>query len=245
MKQYVKLFEDFVKNYGQVISHKDFENIEPGKIILYMGAQYEVVKNNKVTLVIKSPKTGDTMSINYSMFNQKGAINENVVGKTFKSKDGTEYYIEKESGHFSVVSKSKGGVPTEAWDDWFGNQKDAEEIAQKLAAGELDESLFLNVNEADDDDKQSTDRGPIDSEAIEKGLKTKSEESGVPIGIIRAVMRRGMAAWKTGHRPGAGQEQWGYARVNSFLTKGKGTWGKADKDLAKEVRDGGHDAKMK
>jgi hypothetical protein len=58
-------------------------------------------------------------------------------------------------------------------------------------------------------------------------------------------MRRGMAAWKSGHRPGAGQQQWGYARVNSFLTKGKGTWGKADKDLAKEVRDGGHDKDLK
>ena len=58
-------------------------------------------------------------------------------------------------------------------------------------------------------------------------------------------MRRGMAAWKTGHRPGAGQEQWGYARVNSFLTKQPGTWGDADSDVAKEVRDGGHDSKLK
>lgn len=101
------------------------------------------------------------------------------------------------------------------------------------------------TNEADDTEKQSTDRTPIDDEAIEKGLKNKSDETGVPIGILRAVMRRGMAAWKTGHRPGAGQQQWGYARVNSFLTKGEGTWGKADKDLAKEVRDGGHDKKLK
>ena len=67
----------------------------------------------------------------------------------------------------------------------------------------------------------------------------------MPIGIIRAVMRRGLAAWKSGHRPGANQQQWGYARVNAFLTKGEGTWGKADKDLAKEVRDGGHDKKLK
>ena len=58
-------------------------------------------------------------------------------------------------------------------------------------------------------------------------------------------MRRGLAAWKSGHRPGANQQQWGYARVNAFLTKGEGTWGGADKDLAKEVRDGGHDKKLK
>ena len=91
--------------------------------------------------------------------------------------------------------------------------------------------------------QQSTDRSPIDSEKIETALKTKSEETGCPIGIIRAVMRRGMAAWKTGHRPGAGQEQWGYARVNSFLTSGEGTWGKADADLAKEARKAGFNAK--
>ena len=102
-----------------------------------------------------------------------------------------------------------------------------------------------SVNEADDDDQKSTDRGPIDDEKIETALKTKAEETGVPIGIIRAVMRRGMAAWKTGHRPGANQQQWGYARVNSFLTKGEGTWGKADSDLAKEVRDAGKDDKLK
>ena len=102
-----------------------------------------------------------------------------------------------------------------------------------------------SVNEEDDKDQKSTDRGPIDDEKIETALKTKAEETGVPIGIIRAVMRRGLAAWKTGHRPGANQQQWGYARVNSFLTKGEGTWGKADKDLAKEVRDAGKDGKLK
>ena len=44
-----------------------------------------------------------------------------------------------------------------------------------------------------------------------------------------------MAAYKTGHRPGTTSQQWALARVNSFITKGKGTWGKADADLAKQV----------
>ena len=44
-----------------------------------------------------------------------------------------------------------------------------------------------------------------------------------------------MAAWKTGHRPGTTPQQWAFARVNSFTTKSSGTWGKADKDLAKQV----------
>ena len=101
------------------------------------------------------------------------------------------------------------------------------------------------INEEDDADKKSTDRGPLDDDKIETALKKKAQDTGVPIGIIRAVMRRGLAAWKSGHRPGANQQQWGYARVNAFLTKGEGTWGKADSDLAKEVRDGGHDKKLK
>lgn len=109
------------------------------------------------------------------------------------------------------------------------------------------ETLFSEsvVNEEDDKDQKSTDRGPLDDDKIETALKKKAEDTGVPIGIIRAVMRRGLAAWKSGHRPGANQQQWGYARVNAFLTKGEGTWGGSDSDLAKEVRDGGHDKKLK
>ena len=104
----------------------------------------------------------------------------------------------------------------------------------------LYESYLL---EADDSEQKSTDRSPLDSKELETGVKNKAKESGCPIGIIRAVFRRGMAAWKSGHRPGAGQEQWAYARVNAFLTGGAGTWGKADKDLAKEARAAGFNAK--
>lgn len=90
---------------------------------------------------------------------------------------------------------------------------------------------------------QSTDRSPLDSESLETGVKNKADESGAPIGILRAVMRRGLAAWKTGHRPGASQAQWAYARTNSFLTGGEGTWGGADADLAKEARKAGFNPK--
>ena len=69
-----------------------------------------------------------------------------------------------------------------------------------------------------------------------KGLKAKAEKSGMPVGILRKVYNRGVAAWKTGHRPGTTPQQWGMARVNSFVTKSSGTWGKADSDLASKVR---------
>ena len=73
-------------------------------------------------------------------------------------------------------------------------------------------------------------------EKAEAGLKKKAEKSGMPVGSLRKVYNRGMAAWRTGHRPGTTPQQWGMARVNSFVTKSSGTWGKADKDLAAKVR---------
>ena len=67
-------------------------------------------------------------------------------------------------------------------------------------------------------------------------VRKKAEKSGMPYGVLKKVYDRGMAAWRGGHRPGATQVQWALARVNSFVTKSSGTWGGADKDLAKQVR---------
>jgi hypothetical protein len=72
-------------------------------------------------------------------------------------------------------------------------------------------------------------------EAI-SALQKKADKTGMPYSILKQVYDRGMAAWKGGHRPGAGQHQWAFARVNSFVTKSSGTWGGADSDLAKKVK---------
>lgn len=74
---------------------------------------------------------------------------------------------------------------------------------------------------------------------LDKALKNKSEDSGIGVTVLRQVYNRGLAAWRTGHRPGAGQHQWAMARVNSFIT-GKGGARKADSDLwskAKKQKD--------
>lgn len=67
-----------------------------------------------------------------------------------------------------------------------------------------------------------------------KSLEAKAKATGVPLKYIQASYNRGMAAWRTGHRPGATQQQWGYARVHSFLLKGK-TFHTTDSDLAREA----------
>jgi len=68
-----------------------------------------------------------------------------------------------------------------------------------------------------------------------EGLVNKAEKSGVSYGILKKVYDRGMAAWKTGHRPGTTPQQWAFARVNSFLTGGK-TRTTADADLWKQAK---------
>lgn len=65
-----------------------------------------------------------------------------------------------------------------------------------------------------------------------EGLKKKAEKSGISLGTLKKVYNRGMAAWKTGHRPGTTPQQWAHARVNSYITKGKGTYYGADSDLS-------------
>ena len=65
-----------------------------------------------------------------------------------------------------------------------------------------------------------------------KGLVKKAEKSGISYGILKKVYDRGMAAWRTGHRPGTTPQQWAFARVNSFITGGGAR--KSDADLWKK-----------
>ena len=87
-----------------------------------------------------------------------------------------------------------------------------------------------------------------------EGLVTKADKSGISYGILKKVYDRGMAAWKTGHRPGTTPQQWAFARVNSFITGGKTrTTGDADlwkqakgqKEEAEDSREIGTDAQRK
>jgi hypothetical protein len=70
--------------------------------------------------------------------------------------------------------------------------------------------------------------------------KDISKLTGIPIKILDDVFDRGVGAYKTNPesvRPSVkSKEQWAMGRVYSFVMKQKGTWGKADKDLADKVR---------
>ena len=65
-----------------------------------------------------------------------------------------------------------------------------------------------------------------------KSLADKAKASGISAATLRKVYNRGVAAWKTGHRPGTTPQQWGMARVNAFIVKKKKGTLNHDKDLA-------------
>lgn len=98
----------------------------------------------------------------------------------------------------------------------FGSEKDAMRHVSKMESTEV-ESL-----------KEQVDF--IFESNPEKSLKKKADQTGISYGILKKVFDRGVAAWKSGHRPGTTPAQWGLARVNSFATGGK-TRTTADADL--------------
>lgn len=75
----------------------------------------------------------------------------------------------------------------------------------------------------------------VTEQNTKKALENKAEKTGIPYSILKKVFDRGVAAWRTGHRPGTTPAQWGLARVNSFATGGK-TRTTADADLWKQYK---------
>jgi hypothetical protein len=74
-----------------------------------------------------------------------------------------------------------------------------------------------------------------DKPAAHVSLEKKSKASEIPYRFLKQVYDRGVVAWKGGHRPGASPEQWGLARVNSFIVGGK-TRHTADADIWKKYK---------
>lgn len=161
---------------------------------------------------LKKPVKGVNIGNHSKVTLPKGTIIHNLPGGLFaKHEDLVGYKSYNNNDKFGVLIKKDYQV-----------LQDIEKNSKVL------ESLVI--------EKAKGNRGPLDNPDIEVALKKKSKESGIDLALLRIVMRRGMDAWNSGHRPGMGQEQWGYARVNSFIDKEKGTWGGADKDVAAEVK---------
>lgn len=103
----------------------------------------------------------------------------------------------------------------------------------------VDKKKKLNPQPNFTTDKKQVKDFKEDEEELDEsdsGLAAKAKKSGVSLSTLKTVYKRGVAAWNSGHRPGTTPAQWGMARVNSYITKGKGTYHGADKDLREDAR---------
>ena len=124
-----------------------------------------------------------------------------------------------------MVHKKADDLPKKDFKDRYG--KDGDSVRYATATNIVKKKLGIG------EDMEHPAKAVYEQIA---GLKKKADKSGMPYSILKKVYDRGMAAWRGGHRPGTTQQQWAFARVNSFVTKSSGTWGGADKDLAKQVK---------
>ena len=112
-------------------------------------------------------------------------------------------------------TQSKGKFVDDNTLNFKGNDKDIDNLMKDI---QKDKPLMKMMEDNDLDES--------------KGLAAKAKKSGISVGTLRKVYNRGMAAWKTGHRPGTTPQQWGMARVNAFIVKKKKGNLNHDKDLA-------------
>jgi len=138
--------------------------------------------------------------------------------------------------HFKRQSKMHWGDP-DAYEPAPGDEKPTKtskwtKIANKRfpkkdegESMELDESAIREIiREAiellETDELEELEELDEAKSNASQALKNKAKSANAPLGALRAIYNKGLAAWRTGHRPGAGQHQWAMARVNSVLAGG-------------------------
>lgn len=147
-------------------------------------------------------------------------VERNLPGSYKKGLTKEEQEIAKREAKETMARAEKKGVSSkDLYKDWESDKRFRKRTKKipKSPATKAYEDMFAETSGTD------------------KALINKSKKSGIPLGILRQVFKRGMAAWRSGHRPGVAPQQWALGRVNSFIT-GKGGARKADSDLWKKVR---------
>jgi hypothetical protein len=164
----------------------------------------------------------------FSEFRDKLGVEIEEGERTKAGRKVNKSYLTKNKsamkGEIDRVAKLSNDDPSAytKWDaDYADKDKKKPYKTKKSAATSAYEKRFgknESINEGDAD----------------KALSNKAKATGISKTVLRGVYDKGLAAWKTGHRPGVGQHQWAMARVNSFVT-GKGGARKADKGLWKKA----------
>lgn len=202
-------------------------NIPQGTVTVGKG-------KNRVEIVINPP------NINYlSVASDPGAATYRPGGKGGIVSHFDQFfgdYISENKAYFKGLSPSTVAARKAHWaktSKMDTKNPAAYEPAPGDATAKTKVSKHTKAYHAKFGEEVELEEEVIDEEAG-SALAKKAKSSGVSLSTLRTVYKRGVAAWRTGHRPGTTPQQWGMARVNSYITKGKGTYHGADKDLREE-----------
>ena len=236
--------EEFVKgNLFQIGDEVVIKETSEVGTIAVLGANYVIVETNgnryrkwlhDIELVEEGqPEWGTPEATKKAVSMTPGQVNPTKALEVYRNKKKKE--LKSMAGDVAEQAKYHKGLSKST-------------IAKRKAH-------FAKGKEMEDDDPKAYEPAPGDAraktkpskytlkfkrmygesldESSDKSIADKAEKSGISASILKQVYNRGVAAWKTGHRPGTTPEQWGHARVNSFITGGK-TRTTADADLWKK-----------
>ena len=136
--------------------------------------------------------------------------------------DDQDSSYKKAPGDFRA--KTEPSQYTKAYHKKFGKKEKEEDVQSFKDYYEMGTDDYVKYLEKETPGQELTEQN------TDATLKKKADASGFSLSILKQVFKRGVAAWKTGHKPGTTPIQWGFARVNSFITGGR-TRVKGDPDL--------------
>ena len=109
---------------------------------------------------------------------------------------------------------------TKKYKEMFGEGEDFYTPSNIVPIEEFNSEIELAAYEIFE---EFNDESLLEDSKVDTALKNKAKKTGFPLGILRKVFARGYAAWKNGHVPGTVPQQWGLARVSSFIVGGRTT----------------------
>ena len=207
-------------------------NPETGEVPLTIGLANKLLKDKEM-----KKENVQEADLSKPQIKKVHKMADELPKKDFKDRYGKEKGDAVRYATATNIVKKKLGIEENQADMMFKklSQRAQTYVNELLRSGMGTMEAIAKAKEKFNEGNMKNEEMRLRVEAI-AGLKKKAEKSGMPYSILKKVYDRGMAAWKGGHRPGASQHQWAFARVNSFVTKSSGTWGKADSDLAAKVR---------
>jgi hypothetical protein len=231
--------EGYVTESGDIVEFVElnegqFKEIDTRKGDLKLAKDKKQNLKDKYNAIMAGQATGDENAIADQIQKLEMSIKkqeQELIDIIKKQRETKKEEVEIKESHFNVntqvLYKGQKAQIVQLKQPQVGNY-----YVVKLDSGE---NVEANHNELKLVENKINEGARALVEAI-TALQKKADKSGMPYSILKQVYDRGMAAWKGGHRPGASQHQWAFARVNSFVTKSSGTWGGADSDLAKKVK---------